>query len=116
MHVSPVRFIFGLAAIAAWSAGSIVLARTGVAGAAAAGVLFTVPLCSLGEWLVHGVLYHSTVPGLRFIRIIHHNGHHFALFPPERYVHAGPHEFMRFRKPYIPFRMSDNALDNALTK
>jgi hypothetical protein len=116
MHVSPPRFVAGLVAIAAWSAACVALARLDAAGAVLAGVLVTVPLCSLGEWLVHGILYHGTVPGLRFIRVIHHNGHHFALFPPERYVHAGPQEFMRFRRPYLPFTMSDNALDNALTK
>jgi hypothetical protein len=110
------RFVFGLAVIGAWSALCLYAARVGPAVAIAAGVLFTVPLCSLGEWLVHGVLYHGTVPGLRFIRVIHHNGHHFALFPPQHYVHAGPQEFMVFRRPYIPFRMSDNAVDNALTK
>lgn len=82
---------------------------------ALAGVLFTVPLCSLGEWLVHGVMYHGHLPGLRFMRNIHHNGHHFALFPTHHYVQHGPYEFMRFRKPLLPFRMADSRWDNFLT-
>src|SRR5260221_9854715 len=87
---SAPRFVFGLLVLAAWSAGTILLARTGVlALAIVAGVLFTVPLTSFGEWLVHGVLYHGRVPGLEFIRTIHHHGHHFALFPPNRYVQDG---------------------------
>jgi hypothetical protein len=111
------RMAFGLSAIAAWSLGAMLLARTGGPWAASlAGACFTVPLCSLGEWFVHGVLYHGHLPGLGFIRTIHHQGHHFALFPPERYVQSGPFEFMRFRQPLVPFQMSDNAVDNALTK
>ena len=31
--------------------------------AAIAAALFTIPLCSLGEWIVHGVLYHNPIPG-----------------------------------------------------
>jgi hypothetical protein len=54
--------------------------------AALAGALFTVPLASLGEWLVHGIFYHRSLPGLGLLRRIHHHGHHFALFPPRRYV------------------------------
>lgn len=115
--VSPARFVFGLAVIAAWCAGTVWLARAfGSVGGAIGGALFTVPLCSLGEWLVHGVLYHGHAPGLGFIRTIHHQGHHFALFPPDRYVQHGPYEFMQFRKPLLPFRMSDNPVDNLLTK
>jgi hypothetical protein len=114
-RTSPARYVVGLAVLAAWSAGAILLAaRGGTLFAILAGPLFTVPLCSLGEWLVHGVLYHGTLS--RKIRQIHHNGHHFALFPPRHYVHEGPYEFMRFRAPLTPFRMSDNALDDALTK
>ncbi len=94
------------------------LARVGgPVGGAIGGALFTVPLCSLGEWLVHGVLYHGRTPGLEFIRTIHHHGHHFAMFPPDRYVQTKTkYEFMRFRKPLTPFRMSDNDTDNFLTK
>jgi hypothetical protein len=110
------RWVFTLAAIGGFCTGMIFAARSDLAWLAAlAGVLFTVPLCSLGEWLVHGVLYHGRVPGLAFIRNIHHNGHHFAIFPPTRYIQRGPYEFMRFRKPVLPFRMSDNAWDNFLT-
>jgi hypothetical protein len=110
------RYLFGLAALGAWGAGAVGLAHVGgVLGGAIAGVLFTVPLCSLGEWIVHGVLYHGRVPGLAKVRAIHHQAHHFALFPPDRYVQHGKYEFMRFRAPLAPFRMADNAFDNALT-
>jgi hypothetical protein len=96
----------------------LLVARMGhVASAVVAGVLFTVPLTSLGEWLVHGVLYHGRIPGLEFIRSIHHHGHHFALFPPTHYVQQGrAYEFMRFRRPYTPYQMADNRFDNFLTK
>ena len=113
---SPLRLASGIALIALWSAALILLARGGgVALPILAGVLFTVPLTSLGEWLVHGVLYHGRIPGLGFIRTIHHHGHHFALFPPDRYVQSGPYEFMRFRRPLTPFKMADSAWDNFLT-
>lgn len=119
-RVSPIRYLFGLAVLFAWCTGCVFLARqsgvAGIAGGIAAGFLFTVPLASLGEWLVHGVVYHGRLPGLGFIRTIHHQGHHFALFPPSRYVQDGPYEFMRFRKPLTPFRMADNGVDNFLTK
>ena len=114
--VSAARYTFGLAVLAAWCSGMVMLARLGnLPLAITVGVLFTVPLTSLGEWLVHGVLYHGRIPGLEFIRTIHHHGHHFALFPPEKYVQSGKYEFMRFRKPLTPFVMSDNGLDNFLT-
>jgi hypothetical protein len=86
------------------------------AWAALAGVAFTLPLCSLGEWLVHRVLYHARVPGLGLLRRIHQHGHHVALFPPTRYVQAGPYPFMRVRAPLLPFRMADSALDSRLTE
>ncbi len=116
LEVSGVRVVFALTVLALWSAGSVALARLGQPLLAIlAGPLYTIPLISLGEWLVHGVLYHGRTPGLKFIRDIHHAGHHFALFPPDRYVQHGPFEFMRFRKPLVPFQMSDNAVDNTLT-
>ena len=115
ISVSAGRWLFALSTIAAWSALTIVIARAGTAFAILAGPLYTIPLISLGEWLVHGVMYHQKLPGLKFIRDIHHAGHHFALFPPTRYVQHGPYEFMRFRKP-VPFQMSDNAFDNKLTE
>ena len=114
--VSVGRYAFGLSVLSAWCFAMVMLARMGNAPLAiAVGILFTVPLTSLGEWLVHGVLYHGRIPGLEFIRTIHHHGHHFALFPPEKYVQSGKFEFMRFRKPLTPFTMSDNATDNFLT-
>lgn len=117
-RVSAGRYAFGLLTIGAWCAGTVMLARVGgTVGGAIGGALFTVPLCSLGEWLVHGVLYHGRVPSLEFIRDIHHQGHHFAIFPPDKYVQTtSQYEFMKFRKPLLPFRMSDNPVDNFLTK
>ncbi len=114
IHVSTGRFLFGILTLTALCAALIALVRTGnVTAAIVAGPLFTIPLISLGEWLVHGVLYHGHVPGLEFIRTIHHAGHHFALFPPKHYVQDGKYEFMRLKK---PFQMSDNGVDNWLTK
>jgi len=120
MKVSPrvplSRFLFGAAVLGAWSAAMVWIGRTqGPLEAAAAAVAFTVPLCSLGEWLVHGILYHNNLPGFGFIRDIHHKGHHFALFPPKHYVQEAGFPFMHMRRPLQPWRMSDNALDNAFT-
>jgi hypothetical protein len=96
----------------------VLIGRSESSGAAfVAAIFFTVPLCSLGEWLIHGVLYHAHLPGLGTIRRIHHDGHHFSLFPPKHYVDPdGRYEFMRFREPLTPWRMADNGLDNFLTK
>lgn len=114
--ITPARWAFALGVLTAWSTATLALVHYGgLVGALLAGPLFTIPLCSLGEWLVHGLLYHRPIPGLEVIRKIHHAGHHGALFPPRRYVQHGPYEFMRFRQPLVPFRMSDNALDNFLT-
>ena len=117
-NVTPVRFLLGILVLACWCALTVLAAGLhNTAVTIIAGVLFTVPLCSLGEWLIHGVLYHAPLPGLEFIQKIHHNGHHFTLFPPSNYVQtSSPYEFMRFRKPFIPFQMADNAFDNFLTK
>lgn len=111
------RFVGGTAVVTVWSAALIVWARTTTQplAAVAAGVLFTVPLVSLWEWLVHGILYHGGVPGFDKIRAIHVVGHHGALFPPKRYVHDGKYAFMRFRAPREPWRMADNKLDEQLT-
>ena len=118
-RVTPLRYAFGVSVIAAWCGAMVYASRLTSAHtpivAVVAAILFTVPLTSLGEWLVHGVLYHGRIPGLEFIRTIHHHGHHFALFPPQRYVQKGKFPFMRFRAPLTPFQMSDNAWDNFLT-
>jgi hypothetical protein len=116
-QVSAARWAFALSVIFGFSAAMVLVARTtGPAAAALAGILFTVPLCSLGEWLVHGVLYHGKLPGLEWIHKIHHAGHHFALFPPDRYVQDGPYEFMRVRAPLTPFEMSSTPADNTISK
>ena len=114
--VPAARWALGLLVLGAFSAAMLAVGRAGGATLAiAAAPLFTIPLISFGEWLVHGVMYHGHLPGLRRIRDIHHAGHHFALFPPDHYVQDGPYEFMRFREPLTPFRMSDNGIDNVLT-
>jgi len=116
--VSTQRLVLGTGALAGWCALMVWLGRPGQPAvvAAIAAILFTIPLTSLGEWWVHGVLYHRALPGLDFIREIHTAGHHGALFPPRHYVQASSaFPFMRFRQPRRPWRMSDNALDNALT-
>ncbi len=110
------RHLFAVLTIGVFSLAMILVARVGPIAAALAGVAFTVPLCSLGEWWVHGILYHSRVPGFARIRKIHHAGHHFALFPPTRYVQDGGYEFMRVHGTITPFRMSETALENAISK
>lgn len=117
LSVSPGRLMAGLAALGLWSAANMALVVTtgDPIVAVAAGVLYTVPLISMWEWMVHGVLYHLGLPGLKGIKRIHAAGHHVSLFPPEKYVQDGRYEFMRFRKPLEPWVMSDNWVDNALT-
>lgn len=39
-----------------------------------------------------------------------------ALFPPTRYVQAGPFPFMRVRAPLLPFRMAETPFDSRLTE
>jgi hypothetical protein len=115
--VSVFRLVATLAGIGGWAWLMLRLGGSTPAPISAlAGLLFTVPLASLGEWLVHGMLYHRSIPGLEVVRRIHHHGHHFALFPPHRYVKDHGHEFMRVRAPLAPFRMADNPFDNAFTK
>ena len=117
MSPSPLRWAFALAVIGLFSAGCVAVASRGNAVAFAAGAAFCVPLSSLGEWLVHHFLYHRGVPGLRQIKAIHHTGHHWEIFPPDKYVNRlTPFAFMRVREPALPWRMSDNALDEAITK
>jgi hypothetical protein len=64
------------------------------AGYLAAGVLGAVALpiaASPLEWLVHRYLYHRRLLRcLRRIYVIHHQGHHHAIFPTWRYVTNGP--------------------------
>ncbi len=116
MKVSETRALVALGALSAWSAAQIVAVRLVASPIvdALAGVLFTVPLISLWEWLVHGFLYHRGLPFLKTVRTIHHAGHHVALFPPARYVQNGTYEFMRLR-PLLPFQMSETRTENLLT-
>jgi len=102
---------FGCGAILAFSGRS-----PNPAIAMAGGFAFAVCASSLGEWLIHGLLYHRRVPGLEVVRRIHHHGHHFALFPPSRYSKTEGYEFMNVRSPLLPFRMADNRYDNLYTK
>jgi hypothetical protein len=58
----------------------------GLLGAAALPVMAS-PL----EWLVHRHVYHrKLIPLTRRIYVIHHRGHHQAIFPTWRYVTNGP--------------------------
>jgi hypothetical protein len=116
VRVSPARWGLALSVLLGWTVLTVLLARTATILAILAGPLFAIPLISLGEWLTHGILYHGRVPGFRRIRAIHHAGHHFALFPPDRYFQTGPFEFMRIRDPLTPFTMADNVLDDKLTE
>jgi len=119
-HISPIRYLFTFAVFLGFGELMILAGRaaapTTVVIPILAGALLTIAQISLWEWMVHGVMYHRRLPGLRFITDIHHAGHHFALFPPERYVQKGEFEFMRVRRPFTPFKMSDNALDNFLSE
>ena len=111
---SLLRWLFSLAVLAAMTSVFLGLATLGPVGAVVGGLLLPVPLCSLGEWLVHGFLYHRGMPGLTWIRDIHHAGHHWALFPPQRYVNRGsPFAFMRLS---APWQMASNAQEETLTK
>src|SRR5687768_16210213 len=116
-RVSPLRFVGGTAGLLGACLALALAARgAGPALTIPLAVAFTIPLCSLGEWLVHGVLYHGRVPGLGLLHRIHQRGHHVALFPPERYVQHGPYRFMRVRAPLLPFRMADSAADDFITR
>lgn len=117
MTLSSLRVAVGLFVLFAWSALVVGLVRLlpSTPVAVVAGVLFTVPLTSLWEWITHGVLYHRALPGLAEVRRVHTGGHHLSLFPPSRYWQDGPYAFMRFRAPRTPWVMSDNLLDSALT-
>ena len=116
-RTSALRFALGVGLVLAWTAALVLFAQHGPQPWAplVSGVLVTVPLVSMWEWLVHGVLYHGGLPGMAEIRAIHVVGHHGALFPPKRYVHDGQYAFMRFRGPRLPWRMSDNRIDEQLT-
>lgn len=117
MKLRPLRVTLGLLVLLGWSALHLALVRAapGAALTVLAGVTFTVPLISLWEWITHGVLYHRALPGMREVFKIHVGGHHLALFPPDRYFRQGRYSFMRFREPRLPWVMSDNLLDSALT-
>jgi len=63
-------------------------------GYLAAGLLGAVALPIMAsplEWMVHRYVYHrKLIPFLRRIYVIHHQGHHHAIFPTWRYVTNGP--------------------------
>lgn len=118
-NATKARLIIGVLGLLFVSYGMILVANhMGPLPSIFAGMVITIVLCSLGEWFTHGILYHGKIPFIGFIRDIHHHGHHFALFPTTHYVQKDPakYEFMKFRKPTLPYQMSDNAFDNFLTK
>jgi hypothetical protein len=118
MRISVARATVALSILAGWSFGLLAAVRRADSPVAAAimGPFYTVPLISLWEWLVHGVLYHRRIPGLGVIRRIHHAGHHFALFPPQHYVQSGPYPFMNIQRPLRPYRMASSPAGDALTR
>jgi hypothetical protein len=75
-------------------------------------ICYIVPQSAFWEWAIHGFVYHRKFIGGEKIREIH-SAHHWAIFPPTRYVHEGPHAHMRMRGPLRPYRMADNWLDSA---
>lgn len=111
---SLLRWLYALTILGAMTAAFLALQGLGPVGAVVGGLLLPVPLCSLGEWLVHGFLYHRGLPGLTFIRNIHHAGHHWAIFPPQRYVNRNsPFAFMRLQ---APWQMASNRKEETITK
>jgi hypothetical protein len=117
MTLSPLRLVFGFAALSVWTVGLLVLvgAVQHPIVALLAAPLYTVPLVSLFEWLTHGLLYHRSLPGMQRVLKIHVGGHHLSLFPPKSYFRQGRYSFMRFREPLTPWRMSDTLTDTLLT-
>jgi hypothetical protein len=67
------------------------LSLPGILAAALLGALALPVAASPLEWLVHRYVYHRRlIPFMRRIYVIHHQGHHHALFPTWRYVTNGP--------------------------
>ena len=95
-RINRLRFIFASTLMLAACAGTILSVRMvpdggySTAVALSGGVLFTIILASFFEWLVHRYLYHRKRPRpLTQIYRMHHQGHHYAIFPTWRYTSNG---------------------------
>ena len=92
-RVLPLRFALASAVMLVACVGIVLLVRALPGGiypaffVMAGGVLFTLILASIFEWLVHRYLYHRKQPGA-FAQIyrIHHQGHHIKIFPTQHYT------------------------------
>jgi len=114
MKVSFARFIFGVTVIAAFCGTAFWLhtLTTNPVILALLAACFIVPQSAFWEWAIHGFVYHRKFIGGDKIREIH-GAHHWHIFPPNQYVHDGPHAHMRMRGPLKPYQMADNRLDSA---
>ncbi len=92
-RVFLLRFAFATAVMLAACAGIVLIVRALPEGihsvfiVMVGGVVFTLILASILEWLVHRYLYHRKQLGaLAQIYQIHHKGHHIKIFPTKRYT------------------------------
>lgn len=76
-----------------------------------AATINTFVISSLFEWLVHGIIYHAPIPGLKFIYRIHAI-HHFKIFPITRYVqYRTPYEHMYYDPKLEDWRMAETFME-----
>ena len=68
----------------------------GWVGSIALGVVLSLLIGSIVEWVVHRLIMHrpSRVPGLRLAYEHHHRAHHWINFPPDQYIQAGPVQYV----------------------
>src|SRR6516164_1894375 len=92
-HLSPLRvswvslFLLGVLAAVVVLVRQLPSSPPGFLAAGLLGVLALLVAASPLEWLVHRYVYHRRLaPFMRRIYVIHHQGHHHALFPTWRYV------------------------------
>lgn len=99
-QISPVRFLLVVAGIMGITAGIYYLAiiskidgvgAFNITVSMAGGLISALLVGSMFEWLVHRYLMHpiGEVSLIRFITELHHRGHHWIHFRPDRYVHKG---------------------------
>lgn len=80
----------------------------GVVGAIVLAALSGLIVGSTAEWLVHRYVMHhpSRFRLLRMVFDLHHRGHHHVHYTPDRYVHAGPVNYVPVFPPR-PDRLCD---------
>lgn len=68
----------------------------GLAVSLAIGVLVTLVIGSIVEWVVHRWIMHrpSRLPVLRLAYEHHHRAHHWVNFPPDQYIQTGPVQYV----------------------